>query len=130
MPSSARSGPAVISSLSLHDALPIYQSTFRDAVIYADPHEVYPTLERYRSNTRLLMRQLSMTRERVQRYWSSKVFQDQIKRELAFTADRKSTRLNSSHVAISYAVFCSLGASGHLLSLPTRRSSDLPKHIS
>src|SRR5207253_2705611 len=38
--------------------------------------------------------------------------------------DRKSTRLNSSHVAISYAVFCSL----HLLylhSFPTRRSSDL-----
>src|SRR5207253_11458309 len=25
---------------------------------------------------------------------------------LAVTADRKSTRLNSSHVAISYAVFC------------------------
>src|SRR5207253_10444053 len=24
----------------------------------------------------------------------------------AFTSDRKSTRLNSSHVAISYAVFC------------------------
>src|SRR5690625_922146 len=38
--------------------------------------------------------------------------------------DRKSTRLNSSHVAISYAVFCS---APHLapLSFPTRRSSDL-----
>src|SRR5690606_22413067 len=38
--------------------------------------------------------------------------------------DRKSTRLNSSHVKISYAVFCS----GHHLDLhsfPTRRSSDL-----
>src|SRR5690606_2282488 len=43
----------------------------------------------------------------------------------AFRAqDRKSTRLNSSHVKISYAVFC------HILhpyrhSFPTRRSSDL-----
>src|SRR5437868_6054361 len=36
--------------------------------------------------------------------------------------DRKSTRLNSSHVSISYAVFC---AHSHLTSFPTRRSSDL-----
>src|SRR5690625_3224467 len=28
------------------------------------------------------------------------------RRELGFVLDRKSTRLNSSHVAISYAVFC------------------------
>src|SRR5690606_16044485 len=38
--------------------------------------------------------------------------------------DRKSTRLNSSHVKISYAVFCS-AHHRHLHSLPTRRSSDL-----
>src|SRR5207249_1054655 len=38
--------------------------------------------------------------------------------------DRKSTRLNSSHVSISYAVFCS-GAHRHPHSFPTRRSSDL-----
>src|SRR5690606_30628268 len=36
--------------------------------------------------------------------------------------DRKSTRLNSSHVKISYAVFCS---PLHLPYFPTRRSSDL-----
>src|SRR5207248_1724290 len=40
--------------------------------------------------------------------------------------DRKSTRLNSSHRTISYAVFC-LSAHLQLLpSFPTRRSSDLP----
>src|SRR5436309_1347721 len=39
--------------------------------------------------------------------------------------DRKSTRLNSSHVKISYAVFC-FHAHRHLPSFPTRRSSDLP----
>src|ERR1035438_2954299 len=38
--------------------------------------------------------------------------------------DRKSTRLNSSHLGISYAVFC-CGATGDLPSFPTRRSSDL-----
>src|SRR5437870_5686032 len=38
--------------------------------------------------------------------------------------DRKSTRLNSSHVAISYAVFC-YRHRPDLPSFPTRRSSDL-----
>src|SRR5688500_8080833 len=36
--------------------------------------------------------------------------------------DRKSTRLNSSHLVISYAVFCYIPTSH---SFPTRRSSDL-----
>src|SRR5690606_9912308 len=39
--------------------------------------------------------------------------------------DRKSTRLNSSHVKISYAVFCSIRDLLYLPSFPTRRSSDL-----
>src|SRR5699024_2318066 len=41
--------------------------------------------------------------------------------------DRKSTRLNSSHVSISYAVFCLKGYVHDrcLHSFPTRRSSDL-----
>src|ERR1039458_1687636 len=38
--------------------------------------------------------------------------------------DRKSTRLNSSHLGISYAVFC-LVVPRYLHSFPTRRSSDL-----
>src|SRR5437868_3055388 len=38
--------------------------------------------------------------------------------------DRKSTRLNSSHVSISYAVFCFVPPRA-LHSFPTRRSSDL-----
>src|SRR5437762_3407876 len=40
------------------------------------------------------------------------------------TLDRKSTRLNSSHRCISYAVFCFLDHLD-LHSFPTRRSSDL-----
>src|SRR6202043_594925 len=38
------------------------------------------------------------------------------------TKDRKSTRLNSSHVAISYAVFC-LKKKQHLCDGPTARNS-------
>src|SRR5438874_1032826 len=43
------------------------------------------------------------------------------------TSDRKSTRLNSSHVEISYAVFClkQYRDPRDLHSFPTRRSSDL-----
>src|SRR5689334_5605624 len=40
--------------------------------------------------------------------------------------DRKSTRLNSSHSSISYAVFCLKYTDDYILhSFPTRRSSDL-----
>src|SRR5699024_1998145 len=44
----------------------------------------------------------------------------------ATAADRKSTRLNSSHVSISYAVFCSR-VPLYIPSFPTRRSSDLTR---
>src|SRR5690242_5740864 len=40
--------------------------------------------------------------------------------------DRKSTRLNSSHMSISYAVFCLLRRPPSSTLFPTRRSSDLP----
>src|SRR5688500_13534224 len=43
---------------------------------------------------------------------------------LLLLRDRKSTRLNSSHLVISYAVFCSIDLRP-LHSFPTRRSSDL-----
>src|SRR5699024_9087484 len=45
-----------------------------------------------------------------------------VARHVELRRDRKSTRLNSSHVSISYAVFCRHRA---LHSFPTRRSSDL-----
>src|SRR5690606_7273512 len=51
----------------------------------------------------------------------------QVALEAVEPSDRKSTRLNSSHVKISYAVFCLKSSGDHrdLLSFPTRRSSDL-----
>src|SRR5699024_12290258 len=48
--------------------------------------------------------------ERIERYYQSQRDRDMmlvlILREVAYYRDRKSTRLNSSHVSISYAVFC------------------------
>src|SRR5690625_5595068 len=43
---------------------------------------------------------------RIIKLLSSRVPVQRVKRELKLARDRKSTRLNSSHVAISYAVFC------------------------
>src|SRR5207253_5641177 len=67
-----------IYTLSLHDALPIYARRVRDHVL-DEP-------------TRQLLRQRG----------DGSVFLVVEERD----GDRKSTRLNSSHVAISYAVFC------------------------
>src|SRR5437870_10524607 len=61
-----------ISTLSLHDALPIFSSTGRRQERHSAPRS---------------------------RSWRKKSSSSR-------TSDRKSTRLNSSHVAISYAVFC------------------------
>src|SRR5699024_11289646 len=73
--------PSAISTLSLHDALPIFQAGAGapdrlrqglDGLVLADDALV----------------------------------QLVIGQDEAIKADRKSTRLNSSHVSISYAVFC------------------------
>src|SRR3712207_8192449 len=46
-----------------------------------------------------------LTRLRARARWHQGERDDEVV-ELALTADRKSTRLNSSHANISYAVFC------------------------
>src|SRR5699024_676487 len=47
----------------------------------------------------------------VPNYYSSEIdFSDEVKKR-----DRKSTRLNSSHVSISYAVFCLKKKTAHIL---------------
>src|SRR3712207_8643234 len=73
-----------IYTLSLHDALPIYVVPFPallgpEPVAYADSHALVLPSSPGRSDVRT---------------------------EDAVRLDRKSTRLNSSHANISYAVFC------------------------
>src|SRR5207253_9373419 len=58
----------------------------------------YTTLFRSRAGTRLSLRTLSVLTHAVAAHRQRGVRTDSV--------DRKSTRLNSSHVAISYAVFC------------------------
>src|SRR5205807_9637188 len=83
--------PTQLSTLSLHDALPIL------AIDHAQLRKNYATFKRHLP--------------RVQAYYAVKANSDPaIVRTLygagASFEDRKSTRLNSSHLVISYAVFC------------------------
>src|SRR5699024_12380795 len=72
-------------TLSLHDALPIYQ------------------VQKVRSLSRRTSSSSSPVRQAEAGATSKRAFS----RALSGSAsDRKSTRLNSSHVSISYAVFC------------------------
>src|SRR5438445_6156242 len=75
--------PTEIYTLSLHDALPIYRDRRRHVeMVSRDHHEI--ELGRNRGEPVELLQPVVDVRDE----------------------DRKSTRLNSSHANISYAVFC------------------------
>src|SRR5690606_41823693 len=78
-----------IYTLSLHDALPI-SSSFN--------HFEEPNIQTKIQN--------SSSEKIVNEYDNAIRYNDYIVRNIINLADRKSTRLNSSHVKISYAVFC------------------------
>src|SRR5690606_41580925 len=94
--------PPAPSTLSLHDALPILPASVAgwDMSNHTphgwSPRPPWPQSRRSRSCARLGGRLGSCLCSPVARE----------RRRLAPTTDRKSTRLNSSHVKISYAVFC------------------------
>src|SRR5207253_3528087 len=91
-PSPAPTHPA-ISTLSLHDALPIFE-------LRCERITENGALFVGRSGTRL-------TIYSIENIFKKHVRLAEIKRHITpHSLDRKSTRLNSSHVAISYAVFC------------------------
>src|SRR2546427_8695503 len=71
-----------IYTLSLHDALPISQEALRDSSSLLRAHLAVQERHEHAAQLR---------------------FQDVLQK---FQGDRKSTRLNSSHSQISYAVFC------------------------
>src|SRR5688572_31018976 len=88
--------PTEIYTLSLHDALPILQYILHEAwfcgmKLFVDKNVLIPRPE---------------TEELVE--WIVSSPQPQLMNKLldVGTGDRKSTRLNSSHSQISYAVFC------------------------
>src|SRR5699024_12270912 len=89
---------SAIFSLSLHDALPILFGAVPAARVCAFPWKA----ERTRMDDSVVIlyngEPVSVPKE------VAEFLEQERKREQA--QDRKSTRLNSSHVSISYAVFC------------------------
>src|SRR5207302_10222374 len=92
-----------ISTLSLHDALPIslWQATTVLREHRGDGH-----------NAVLIGRQISPVQAHLLKSGSGESVEETLRvgrvwpEEVWAAQDRKSTRLNSSHVKISYAVFC------------------------
>src|SRR5690606_42064760 len=103
---SSDSSPTTIATLSLHDALPIYN--------YKIPHEwpedllsevegIADEVGEEDKKNRIDLRHLDFVTIDGE---DAKDFDDAVYCEPLKKGDRKSTRLNSSHVKISYAVFC------------------------
>src|SRR5690606_41685012 len=98
---SNHSATTVISTLSLHDALPIlWVSTFHSACLrvlrtYGERIDLKPGFAIYDDGDQLDLLKEVLSGLPGARDANPRAFQD-----------RKSTRLNSSHVKISYAVFC------------------------
>src|SRR5207249_9731562 len=90
--------------LSLHDALPILPSTLHRllSTVYRLPSAVYRLAEDFGAEgTNIPADEWANVRAR-----PGGVACRSSRGILAWRRDRKSTRLNSSHVSISYAVFC------------------------
>src|SRR5207253_11012449 len=87
--------PPRLSTLSLHDALPIFHARriydCEDNPFLADFYKAKPG-SAFRAQMYFLIERQKRLREALDKE--------------IHLRDRKSTRLNSSHVAISYAVFC------------------------
>src|SRR5207253_10835393 len=89
-----------IYTLSLHDALPILGIIF-----VANSHvETRDMIQEMNLNYFLGNPQQALVDELLLRFKPN--LMDPLPLYIVLLADRKSTRLNSSHVAISYAVFC------------------------
>src|SRR5690625_5664435 len=99
--------PTSISTLSLHDALPIFgdRQEFNYVTGLLGPFHIFRRDSRNALTTDIVGAHVRVEGQRGE------------DRGLC-RGDRKSTRLNSSHVAISYAVFC--------LTKKTRRQVSLP----
>src|SRR5207253_9625918 len=97
--------PSSIYTLSLHDALPIFHVSFIGKQILKIDK---PYAALFFSLHQVITHEQTNMSIRVLREFTSFRNEDKIshKRVGCAAEDRKSTRLNSSHVAISYAVFC------------------------
>src|SRR5690606_40790648 len=99
--------PPTTCTLSLHDALPIWQEV---AIDVTGEVSFFREVSRRRTGGRHERQQRPVTQQdrRHQRRLKlhARVHDDDRGDPVTHRKDRKSTRLNSSHVKISYAVFC------------------------
>src|SRR5207302_10010940 len=84
----------VIYTLSLHDALPIFATQYESEVVYEKLKQEWNDLGVVFLDTDSGLKEYP------------ELFEKYFGKIIPYTEDRKSTRLNSSHVKISYAVFC------------------------
>src|SRR5205807_7963089 len=95
--------PPYIYTLSLHDALPIYScrpsrmSEKPESEEFEDEEADEPVAEDGDVDLDQVIKDLDLAKRRGQKVGEIEILDD---------LDRKSTRLNSSHLVISYAVFC------------------------
>src|SRR5207253_10629067 len=88
-------------TLSLHDALPILFSRAEE--------NLSGNLMRFREIEQLYQQAIDLHKKKLLETKGNEIHIPALKLKKTVpleTVDRKSTRLNSSHVAISYAVFC------------------------
>src|SRR5699024_12387412 len=102
----APADPAIY-TLSLHDALPIY-TTQGDIVIALDAENAPKTVENFLTYVKDGFYDGTVFHRVIDGFMiQGGGFEPGLKQKQANAPiDRKSTRLNSSHVSISYAVFC------------------------
>src|SRR5207253_5176081 len=96
-----------ISTLSLHDALPIFAEQLRFEIKLNEVGRPFPLDDELAAGVHRDIDLLTVghrTEMGVRDLAKHKAARFQVPFQLR--KDRKSTRLNSSHVAISYAVFC------------------------
>src|SRR5690606_41091400 len=91
-------------TLSLHDALPIIVAGHTDST-GSDQHNLQLSQRRAQSVASYLTSQ-GINSQRLITVGAGKAYPVASNSTEQGRADRKSTRLNSSHVKISYAVFC------------------------
>src|SRR5699024_12163785 len=90
-----------ISTLSLHDALPIFTPLIKNATITSRVKSVHGIFRKVYIKGKSF--------EEIYDIYAVRIIVDTMidcYNALGIVQDRKSTRLNSSHVSISYAVFC------------------------
>src|SRR5699024_11697951 len=99
--SSMRPAPPALFSLSLHDALPILLALLGCLFNIAATLLSAKVSTRFAADLRreVFHRVQDLSAAEVEKFGTASLV-------TRSTSDRKSTRLNSSHVSISYAVFC------------------------